>query len=954
MQYSYVVKRFGWVLIYGLANFLGGCTQANEGASRAISPTGGTTTTTGPGIASIEIAQPSLSTLFTKDASSNKCVAITAVVHSNSGGGLEGVQISFAASGDGDTGTIDPASGTTDAEGTLTAQFCSGTKEGNASITAKSSSIISNSVALKIINQPIGKLKNLAIGNPTDIEFYTKEATEKTCGNFYLLALDETDKPIEGLKPAFSLKGGWMTDPGKVSLLAEATDSEGKIYFTYCTGESEGTVIIQARASGFLASSKELIVKRKPVYIIKYLHADIDPTAAASGAKADSDTLDLNVRDSGPKDCINLTFKLTVSGTPLIGKTVEFVSQPDFPKGSKLAQKAVTNPMTKPFPYPLPNPPPAVTNRTVAYSSSTTKTTGEVDVPVCAGNVLGTLLVTAIYTDSEGNIHRDDSPVIRINSGTANYNNMTLTYDPVNGRSLRAYYTTNSSYALNFKVQLGSRQDGSVVTENPIFVATEAGKIDIDNAGYADSTNNTVGFKVHALHLTDNYPYQILRMPNYPLAQTRCDVQSLSNWVHDPSGNNDTPLRYRTLARNWRLTMIYGTRGQEGYNDANRDGLYTEGGDGFWDKNQDGFFDDSSDTNHDGMYDAFTDHIDGYTYPTGFAPSFLSDGKYKNETTKDKSTYASTPGSFNRQGEWFIDLPAPFVDVDEDGLCNNKIDLLPSSDTCSDPNGKRDADTVVWKHEVLPVSMGASPFSLRNWRILPPGADGRYQYDKAKLAYGNLGYDLPIFGTEAITLSKLRTTSGANSLPFDLGASENAGYYHSLIFLHDVCGNLLPGGTEITVNIDNEIIPNYGKRSPYASFYTQPFDDTLEATRRLVLGTDQSNKVLVNFNAVEHPSSASSYPLLLSFTFPSCISSCSGALADLSNPGVSCGGYSADYRVTIKEPKMDDSGETKTIIEVPISLNSVDKCNCAQYAYSMGGVCTCPEGLKYANGVCAP
>lgn len=728
-----------------------------------------------------------------------------------------------------------------------------------------------------------GVAESLEFGTLATSELYTSETAAGSC-----LDISVTASAAAGVVADVGIiltveTSSTMEEKGKVTVNSGVTDTSGVFSTSYCAGKSEGVVTIVAKAGAISTNSGKITVAKKPLYEFVYSRADVDPTLIPGDGPTDSQdkVLYLNTFDSGPQDCTTIYFKLNKSGTPIVGEEVTFKTQLDYPKGAKLAKRldAVTTETD------------SKTGKKFAVYTSTSSGAGEFAVPVCAGVSLGTMLISGTWHDEdEDKNYSAKSPVIRITSGITNYINMSLTFDPNNGRTLKAYYNTNSNYELPFEVQLGARFDGRAIIDFPVSIATEVGRYRLENGGIADAVKGTVKASLLALHLVDNYPYAVKTFPNFPLAQTRCEPSQIAAYAQ---GQGLTEYTYADLAKNWRSTMVYSIRGQEHFHDANRNGIYDEGGDGFWDKNQNGFFD------------------------TGDVLTFDAGGD----------------GVFNPAGEWFIDLPTPFVDVNEDGVYTATVDQL-IGDEYSEPNGKRDSDTLLWKYEYFPVSMGPSIYGMQRPRI--QAAD--YTLVDPTMTVGGDVYN--VFGVDG-ALTAADIWGGA--------VDDDAGVYPWGIFAHDLCGNLLAGGTKVNIFFETIHAPEWGGREPTGHIPVQPGDVFLEPSRQLVRGTDDGAVGIINFNAIDHPSKSQSYPLVGFIDIPACNNVCTGDTV-FANPGVSCDGYSGYAVLKVTEPSLDQAPSAGYTTRVSLNYGNYGPCNCATGAVESRGVCTCSDSSKSSDG----
>ncbi|RYZ74311.1 MAG: hypothetical protein EOP09_00605 [Proteobacteria bacterium] len=726
---------------------------------------------------------------------------------------------------------------------------------------------------------------------PFPKEVYTAETADNSCVTFAVLSKANA-AAVADVGIIFSVVSSSATtaeDKGKITPASGVTNAEGELEASYCSGKTEGKVTIVAKAGSVSINSGEISITKKPAYSFVYTGSDTPAAVSTDGSVINA--LNLNLIDSGPQDCTFLYFKLQRTGQPVVGAPVTFHTQTDFPKGVKLSRRA----------EPLATDLDPLNGKKMAKFEGVSSTTGEFAVPICTGSSLGSVSVSGSFTDpEEGRKLTAAAPVIRITSGTTSYVNFSLSFDPINARTLRAYYNTNSEYDLPFKVQTGARIDGLAIGDYPVTIATEVGRYTLVG-GYPDVVTGEVPVKFHALHLVDNYPYQVTKFWRnqtagtiYSAAQTRCDPNEIAQWVR--ATNAGTSIRYSTLKKNWQSTMVYAIRGQEYFNDANRNGVYDVGGNGFWDKNQNGVFDGN----------------DVITYPVG-------------ATTFDPS------------GEWFIDMPTPFVDVDDDLLTqttgyNPSIDMLLGDEYIA-PNGKRDSDTVVWKSEVFPISMGASAFSLTNDLIRDNGSGGLRQVDEVVAANDptTVQDDLRIFGLNPITLLEL----------WDPGLEAERGLYNFEFFAQDLCGNLLPGGTKLVMDFETLYTPKYGDRKPTALLFGPQIDAFREPTRHLLNNVDGPNAE-INFNSSDHPSASTGYPVFGRIAVEACSNPCTGHVLAA---GFACDAWVGYARLAVGDPKLDQFQHTlrlRSLMTVP----AVQSCTCsaATGVYFDAGECKCPEG----------
>ena len=671
-----------------------------------------------------------------------------------------------------------------------------------------------------------------------------------------------------------------VPDSGTLSVAVAQSNAEGIATTTYCSGVSETKVSIVAKVNRLQANSAEITVGRKPLYSLQFLKSDIPivgaegegapPAAGGEGGTgaakgAINGTIRLNLFDSGPSDCTKIYFILKQGDQPFAAQTVEFRSQQDFPKGAKLANRDSTGTTATSN----------ATGKKYATYTATSNDQGELVVPVCAGLEIGSILITGYWTGDDKKEYSAQAPVIQINSGLTYYSNMTLTYDPTNAKTLRGAFNNNVKHIQPFWVKLGARGDGDPILDYPVAVISEFGEVVLENGGLPSSAEGTVKFTVEAAHLDNYRPYQKLLF-DHPLAQTRCDPVELSKVIE----NN---LEYSKLRMNWRSTVVYMVRGQEAFHDANRNGIYDTGGDGFWDKNQNGFYD-----------------------------------------SKDVLTYDGGAPGFQIKGEWFIDLPSPFIDVDENGLYESDVDIL-LGDQYVAPNGKRDADTLIWKYDYLPIYVGTSPIAMLRAEIKKAPNFGDVTDTKGK-AWFDLQDSVDLRGGNTTVLFNNPLLSDFYSGSTD-SIYANGGVASFYLFAHDICGNPPAGDTKVKIGIEN-IVEKVGDRAVTGHIYMQAGDNALDPRRRLFSSATGSNEATINFNASEHPAADYGYPFEFYIKIAPCMNICSGKLKTF---GTYCSGKSVLISVTV---------DTDTINR-NVTVPQTKTCECLD-----------TEAFDYSTGAC--
>jgi hypothetical protein len=527
---------------------------------------------------------------------------------------------------------------------------------------------------------------------------------------------------------------------------------------------------------------------------------------------------------------------------------------------------------------------------------------------------LGNLLITGSYKSPDNVVLTVSSPVIVIQSGVTSWANMSLTYAQPNGNILRALLNSNNLESQPFSLLLSSRNDGDAILDYPIFAQAETGKVTLVNGGKIDPETSSAKFTVNSINLTTDRPYVVnsfdgVGVTASSLAYTACDVPSIAQ----APATAGTFTYYKNIAKNWRSTLVYGIRGQEHFYDYNKDGVFTPDTSclGFWDKNQ------------NGQYDPGTD-------------------------------VATTTGT-NTNCDWFIDLPSPFIDVNENGNFDANVDRIIGS-SYSAPNKKWDKDTIIWKYEYLPIFMGTSPFAMTHSVIRPTASLG-ITTDPVGIPYFNtlaaaklLGYGYP--STISDVSNDFRVVKDSFE-PADLGfvadTSISGGTY-IYFFAQSICGTPLPGGSDISVNFIDQTPAGYGDRAITAHFSTQPGDDYRDPSRRLLtLSAENSSSAKISFDAAKHPAAESSFPVVFKLKSASCKNTCKGDVKAGESPGFAC-----DAKETVMRLMADGQSITSVI-----TLPSHDSCNCVGdvvthtgEATHQGDQCTCPAGQVSNGAIC--
>ena len=730
--------------------------------------------------------------------------------------------------------------------------------------------------------------------------FTTTSSATQTCATA-TFKVTEGDAAAANVQVSFSTTvDGTPKDPGRLTPSTAMSDANGLVSTVYCSGDTPTTVVVIAKAGSVSVNSAQIAVVAKPTFKFAFAGSTVPvkPNGAQAGNQMDAGnavngTIFLNLFDSGPNDCTRLYFDLVSTAGPAIQANARFSSQDDYPQGAKLSghdevAKTAVN---------------SISLRNYTYADVVSNGSGRFEVPVCAGNELGNLLITGSYKSPDNVTFTVSSPVIVIQSGVTSWANMSLTYAQPNGNVLRALLNSNNLESQPFTLLLSSRNDGDAILDYPIFAQAETGKATLVNGGKIDPETSSAKFTVNSINLTTDRPYVATSFDSgtikaNSLAYTACDVPSIAQ----APATTGTFTYYRDIAKNWRSTMVYGIRGQEHFYDFNKDGVFTPDTNclGFWDKNQ------------NGQYDAGID--------------------------------APTTTGTDTNCDWFIDLPSPFIDVNENGIFDTKVDRIIGS-SYSAPNKKWDKDTIIWKSEYLPIYMGTSPFAMTHSVIRPTGSLG-LTTDPVGIPYFNtlaaaklLGYGYPSTLTDVSNDFRVFKDKFSGS-ELGLVVGDEAGSTYIYFFAQSICGTPLPGGSEISVNFIDQSPAGYGDRAITASFSTQPGDDYRDASRRLLsLTADNNSSAKISFDAAKHPSADSSFPVVFKLKSSSCKNACKGDVKAGASPGIAC-----DAKETIMRLTVDSQFITSTI-----SLPEYRNCNCVVDAVQQGEQCTCPAGLV-SNG----
>ncbi|MCA2961355.1 MAG: hypothetical protein IOD12_13980 [Silvanigrellales bacterium] len=719
-------------------------------------------------------------------------------------------------------------------------------------------------------------------------------------------------------------------DKGEANPAKARTDEKGTASSKYCSGKEEGEIVVKAVAGASSANTAEIKVTSVPAYRFSWKDRKSKSfaqrarevkssseklTELLSSSPEDTDAakpIPLSLRGSS-NDCTQVEFELTRDGLAVSGEKIAFATQEEFPVGVKLAVREGTG-LTKDNP---------VSGKSYAYYEATSNADGVFQVPVCSGTLPGNIQLSASYLESDGRVHDTKSPLIVMSGGVANYGFLSLTFDALNSRVVSADTFTNTQKILAFIARLGTLNDGAIIKSYPLSAVAEMGKVLVEGNGFPNDAGE-VKFKYEALNLSGQRPFA--KHPTLPDLQYNVDS---GYSACDPLRFSSTgPIPFFTLAENWRSTLVYYIRGAEFARVNNTAGVFdATKAFGIWDVNQNGVY----------------------------------DGNFVNNQSIDQITFVPanrTQASFNPSvDDWFIDLPGPFVDANENGQYDGGEPLI--GDKYSEPNKKYDTDAYIWKSVVLPLNLGATAYSLQHSRISSTVNDYTpttewTNYLAFLQSLNTAGYGTRILSSNDTQLFGRGTTIETSDTS-PIGMSQYL-YFHA----QDKCGNPLPGGKKISANyvVDVEKA-RIGPRDVTAHFSTQPYDGLREASKRLLSKADGSSEAIVNFDILDHPAKKASYPIEMKVTIGACRSECTGDLHPdvANNPPVFCSAETGRMELTVEGdvtishnvsiPEVFENGHGGVV-------NSQNKCGCAIGATRQGSVCKCPTGtsLSDATGTC--
>lgn len=668
---------------------------------------------------------------------------------------------------------------------------------------------------------------------------FISDAKTNNCAKITVQATSKADnKGLSGVLLNLEISGvsaadspSWGSFPRSLT-----TGEDGKATGSFCAASKVGTVVFTGTFKDSLAevstaNSNPIQITLKPAFTLSYKGSNLATTGSAI-----TDPIPMNLFESGPNDCGNLEFLLKKSDDPMAGVQLKFQSGINYPVGTKLRSRSSTDQAFEIDP----------TNQQKYLSfTATSDADGIFRVPICSGSFPGSLTVSATYIDAYEKTITVKSPTITVGSGFANLQNLSLAFDATNARTLRALFNNETPVALPFTAKINSKSNGKLSILEPIEVHLESGGSTFtNNSGGVPNDQGEVPFSVLASHNGSYRPSPVYYF-NDSAAQSTCSPSAIANLLP----NQSDVFPFVELAKNWRSTMVYKTRGQETYNDINDNKTYDLGGDGFWDKNQDG---------------DYTQGVDAVTY---FAPESIP----ANASCRCLESPAAAPISgvqpkpctedpnlascFRVKSEWFIDLPTPFVDADENGIFEKVVNGYEMDRSIGgeyqEPNGKRDSDTTIWKSTTLPVYTGNSIYAMTRAAIA-----------RNISGSGTTASPTPAEYNPALAYLRWPLNSPKHADASTLMTATTTGWLSEWKYVHaqGVCGTPIPGGSDISVNIETlEALAS--DRQVTAHIYLQDFDDELDSSRRLLVDANGSNTAKLNFNVMDHPAASASFPI---------------------------------------------------------------------------------------------
>jgi hypothetical protein len=801
------------------------------------------------------VEQPSLLRNPDELTTEKHCTGIT-ISAERAGKPVAGAEVSLSLPEDSDARLIVPENLSTDESGSAVAQVCSGSKATEIVVTATIDSVQVNSRAIAVADLSF-QLEVTAKSSEL-LQNLNDSVSEPYCTDITAV-IESSDIERGGKQVTFSVKD--ESAQSRILSASVLTDSEGKAVSRLCAGVERESVIVSASFEGREANTQPITVVAS---IFTFAYLDLEHSAlsgfATNASESVSESAEGNVSDGAAAQASEDPILLNILGTGSDCTVLNFrVTRDGVPQSGYTAAFRTDSDI-----------PPGVklagrdepgtqeeeteSGRTYATFTGTSNSSGVFEVPFCSGVVPGSARVFGELShpdlDEPLNVV---SPLIVFNTGAPNWGFLSLTLDAEKSTIANGFFNTNAEQTLSFAARIGAVRNADIDTTRPIGVMTEIGRVNLDNAGLP-SADGKISFTYEAVNIGGRAPVQVNE--DYDI---RCNPLNFS-----------TPTPFAQLAQNWRSKMIYYISGQEYYHDANANGVYDEGGDGFWDKNQNGKYDDG----------------DVLTYDFG------NDG-------------------FRSDGEWFIDLPTPFVDSNNNGVHDPGEAVV--GGVYAAPNQKWDARTSIWKHIDIPIFMGTSPYALAHSQISSNYLD--VTPAPGLIAYGQYLDRLSPNGQRGFAAYWENTHLWQDAVSED--ADEQGFVRH--FFAQDICGNPLPPNTTISLNLIETTSPSWGQREFSAHIWMQLADVIREPARRLLAEVTGSSSAKFGTDVSDHPAATASYPVEYELSVGECKNTCSGVLKP---------GFSSERRCPAQTAwfALSAGGDSRT---VRIVADSVGDCSLA-------------------------
>lgn len=366
----------------------------------------------------------------------------------------------------------------------------------------------------------------------------------------------------DGTSVAFTLSSSTMG-----TITSSATTSNGIAQATFTALTVPGTVTITA-TSGSVSQTAAAVISAPSAGSLEFVSATPQVIGLKGGGQTASSAVIFLVKD--------------ITGSPVIdGTQVSFVMSG--PSGGKLPSAGGE------YIGDIDASPKTATASTIA---------GKATVTLNSGAVAGPVTITASVTVGTQTFSAS-SAVISIGGGGPSASHFTLAASTLNVPGL-VIVNSQSTISAYLADRFGNY---NVLTGTSVSFYTEAGAI--DRSKVTDATGLT-----SALFRTQNpLPVTVSALTASELALI--NALNATYGLAIPVGGSVNP-------RNGRTTILATVQGEEGFNDANANGLYdagetfTDQGEPFIDKNEDGCRNDGVNKNCNGVISASTDPFEEY------------------------------------------------------------------------------------------------------------------------------------------------------------------------------------------------------------------------------------------------------------------------------------------------------------------------------------------------------